>query len=1427
VTTPRTIIRHLLGNERLNTRFLARALVTIVVVGIGWFGLHAFQMRQHRRTLLDLANRAEEQGKVGRAVDLLYQYMTLSPEDVDAQAHFGVLVEESDPTVGGRRMAADVYEQVLIRAPERHDIRRRLAKLAFRLEDFDLATAHVQALRDSFPKDAQLTELLAQCHEARGEYKEAVDFYRQAIRQDTTFMKCYVHLALLLVRRLNRPLQEADELMDALVMANDRSYQAYLERACYRREFKSTKVAPAERAAELAQADADAAAARRLAPEEAGPLLVSAELAQERGEVKVAREYLEQAIRSHPKDPALYEALARLETGAKRPHEAVACLRRGLEQLPGQKSILFTLAGLLIQIGDLQEAQSVINQLVEQKAPVVYTQNLKARLEFQRGDWFRAAGTLEALQPHFPDAPELAGDCFFLLGKCYEQMGAVDRQLAVYRRANKVDPFSVPVRLGTTTALLRLGRIGEAIEEAQSLMQFPNAPALGFVLLARLMVLQNLSATNPQWQPVEDALERAEKLNPDVPDIPILRAEVLVAQKKPDVAWQLLDKARRRKPKEVELWVALVDLALHENKLDSAKALLDDVARELGDGVELRLARARYLLKRGDRVEAEALTRLADGLERFGQNERARILRGLAESCAQADKLQEAQRLWNRLAELRPEELQVRLALFDAAMRSDDEEAMLTQLQAIRRIEGRSGSQGHLGAALHLVWQARKRNKGLNSELLAEARRELMEAEAAAHQPARATIPLVRAEIALLEDNEDVAIKEFLSALDLGSRQLRVVEPLLKLLYKHQRYHDVEAVLSKLPARTPMSAEMQRLITDIRFQTGDYNGAVAAARSAVAANSARDYRDYLWLGQILWISGRSDEAEPVLRQAVQMKPDAPVPWVVLVQYLARKNRLKDAETVLHEAEGALAKGKATLALALCYEAIGRQKEAAKLYEAAVATEQNRAATRQSASDFYLRVGDWPKAQHQLEQILKLKDAPLESVLAARRVLSRLYAAQGARGDYQKSRQALELLKLRDGDSPPPESAALEDLRTEAVVLASQRTRGHKLQAIDLLLRLGRSRPLDPEDQYLLVQLYEAVGEAAKARAQMLRLLSVQGNEPRNLVHHVRVLLRQGQHSDAQLWLDRLDKVAPRLFETVELRARWLKARGKDADIDPLVAAYLQQNPATPLVGIAALLENLGLVVRAEELYRRFARDSKQPQSVLTLAQFLGRQKRTEEALALCEAAWSTCPPVEVASTCISILRAAPSSSDDRRLRVRHRLEMVLREKPDAVGVMLWLAELNVLSGRYREAEALYRQLLARDARNSRALNNLAWLLIFDSRQGEEAVRLANSTIELSGPLPQLLDTRACAYLLTGQTALAIADLRNALSEATTGGQGTATMQFHLAQALQRSGEKTAAQAALAQAQADGLEQKKLHPLEQVAFRQIVADLAKR
>jgi tetratricopeptide (TPR) repeat protein len=242
---------------------------------------------------------------------------------------------------------------------------------------------------------------------------------------------------------------------------------------------------------------------------------------------------------------------------------------------------------------------------------------------------------------------------------------------------------------------------------------------------------------------------------------------------------------------------------------------------------------------------------------------------------------------------------------------------------------------------------------------------------------------------------------------------------------------------------------------------------------------------------------------------------------------------------------------------------------------------------------------------------------------------------------------------------------------------------------------------------------------------------------------------------------------------------------------------------------------------AEDVYRAFVSQSKRPEGTLELAGFLSRRNRVTEALDLCEAAWATCPPDQVAATIVAILYTV-KKDENQFSRAERALDTALQKNPQIPALLFQVGNFRSIQGRYREAIGLYRKSVALDQNSSGSLNNLAWLLALEDHNAAEALAVVNRAIEVAGPTAGLLDTRAVAYIIGGQSSLAIQDLLEVTAQSPS-----ASVFFHLAQAYAARNDLKAASDALQKAKALGLEANKLHPLERAAYQRLLGQLASR
>jgi tetratricopeptide (TPR) repeat protein len=1384
--------------RKFNFKLILCLVLGSVLLGGGGWGLHRLQVRRISQGWLQQAERAEKDGQLGQAVRYLERYLELVPGDIETRARMGrLLVHTTGIADRARANALFVLEQVLIRAPERHDSRRLAVRVALDVQRVERALEHVQYLQKSFPDDGEVENLFGQVREAQGKYAEAAAWYRKAVQHAPHQIDSYVRLATVLRRRLDpeKPgeyAKEADEVMRQLVTRNDQAVRAHLASWYYLKEWTDLKDDETRK-----QAGQHVRRALGLTPTDAEVLLAAAELAQLGDQIDQARNYLQTGLQHYPQEVRFYRALAALELQAGHRPAALSCLQQGIQVLPGprQYELLWTLTNLLMDSGEMAEAEKTLDRMRKISAPPAALDYLQARLLMQRGQCPPAAKLLEQARSRLDETAELHNQIDYLLGQCYGQLDEPGRQLDALGRLVKRNPTAA-ARQELAAAQRAQGNLDGAIEQYQFLVRQPNVPPAAWVEMARLRLLRNLQREQRDWKEVEEALSRAEKVQPQSVEIPLLRAEALANQNQRERAVEVLQQARKLNPQEVRLWTALANLEEQRGASETAAVLLDEAKSQVGDVVELRLAHARRWAAHRNTGYREAMEQLEVGLEKFSPAEQARLLRGLAEIQYHIGNVKEATGLWNRLARLPGQENDPRLQmlLFELALQADDEKAMQNILVELQRIEEGQGALWRFCEAARLIWRARQGDtRGLDQ---ARAHLEFV----ASARPGWSPVLVAKADLEDIRGNLEQAVANYKRAIDLGEHDPRVVRQLVQLLYKRQRYDEADQQIRKLQQQSPITADLQRLAVDVSLRRQDPIRAVKLARQAVPADS-KDYHDYLWLGQVLAASGQQEkEAEDNLRHAVALADQVPETWVALVQYLASGGRQQDAETAIQQARTKLTDVQAPLALGLCYEAIGRRDQAREQYQAALAKQPDDVAVLRSVASFYLRAGPTHAAEPLLRTIIARKIKVSESDVSwGRRSLALVLSTTGT---YRQFPEVLALVGLRIDragkiieENGQGTESSVEDRSTRARVLASQDCGPLRARAVALLEGLNVRQVLAPDDRLFLAQLYETNRNWPKAREELRNLAAAYAKNPRYLVSYIRSLLRQKEVEEALNSIARLEqleslyRVGQGGFGSLELRAQALEARGQGDKAIDLLKAQMEKNIS--------------------------------PDRLLILVGYLARQKRIAEALDFCERAWPVGSPEAVGAASVAVLRSA-QPTDDQVTRVERWLLEAKEKNSKAASLLLQLGDLYDLRGRYDEAAKLYRQVLEQEPDNLVALNNLAWLLAHRSGSGGEALVLINRALDAHGPKPALLDTRAMVYLALGQSDRAIADLQEATSDTPS-----ASRYFHLARAHQLANNRKAALEALGKAKSSGLELHLLHPVERVAYRKMLDELEQR
>jgi cellulose synthase operon protein C len=1425
--------------RKLNVKLLMVLVLGTVTLAVAVGVAHAFQYGRIADALHFQARRAEEQGQAARVARYLSRYLEFQPRDLEARVELARTLA-GDAFAGSRRArdrAARLLDEVLTSDPGRDDLRRLLAKVALEPEIGRLQIARKQlevllpenesawpAGQDPPAADAsrgELESLWGRLCEAETHSAEAIRFYRQAVRDLPGEQLSYVHLAYML-RRLKEtdPAQrtanetEADNVIGKLVENNAESYRAYLARWNYRRDTKYFNDGDSLNSDRLTDAAEDVAKALKRAPESVEVLMAACDLAQFRADV-VADDV------DDPKDPQASQEKRWQKLRAYR-EEARSYMQRGLklleragsgpESASTERQLLWVLGNLWLDEIDgpgadagsdaarqaEEVARGLIDRLRKTKGPfgTAPAEVLQARLWMTAREWAHAVALLEHARPVLQSPPELTARVDLYLGRCYQQMEEPKQALAAYQNVANWDRQSVPARLGLAEMKRALGRIDEALEDYREVMARDKVPARGWLDLARLEIERQLQRDLNQrdWAAAMRDLDRAEAANPGVPDVAILRAEVLVARGLANDAEALLQRECDANPKVPEYRVALATLAMYHGERFAALAVLREAEKVVGDHVELRLARARFWASQPDgQQRCEALAAIKKDADKLPADDRPRLLAGLAEAQYLAGDPVAARALLEELALLpqHKDDLRLRLVLFDLAVKSGDDARIQAALDAIGTAEAGSGPYFLFARALRDLWLVRERKQ---PEKLASAMALLAQVDQSRPQWSR--LLLARADAEELAGDPEAAIVDLRKAVEFGEDGPEAIQRLVSLLTQRKRYDEAEAAMGQLRQSQRRNTQMLKLGAQLAATRGDLKKALALANKAGIQDS-KDYHDKLWDARVREAGQEYNQAEEKLREAIALAPAEPDPRVALVRFLAGRKRTAEAEALIKEVAVKVPPDRAPLAMAQCYEAMGFLTKASPYFEEAVRKQPDDVITVRAAARFYLQAGRLDVASGLLQRIIdrKLASASEQDVAWARHGLAVMLAAST---DYRSFQRALRLVEMRLDESGVLRDAArasgphdTDDELARARVLATQPQRQFREKAIELFEAAGRTGRLDHSDRFVLALLYDAADNWPKANEEFQSLVLSNGKMPQYLAQYALRLIREGDVDAAARWIGRLEKLEEERelsagwYGTVELRARLLEKHGEGDKALALLKTYIRRPRA-------------------------------RPDEMLYLIASLGRQQRFAEAFALCPEAWQKCPPEAAGGVTVALLRAM-KPTDAEVAKAEGWLKSAIGKHPKNMALRLHLADLYDLRGRYAESEQQYRVVLREEPGNVIALNNLAWLLKFGNG-GAEALPLIDAAVNGLGRRSDLLDTRALVYLKLNRVEDALADFKESTAD-----KPTPTRLLHLAQAYHQAKEKDAASRTLQEAQKLGLQPAALHPLEQQDCKRLLEE----
>lgn len=1379
-----------------NVKRLTIVIAALLLAGLTVHGVHLMQQGRRVEVLVRALERARAGNDPQMLIASLKRYLAVRPEDREAKKE--LLVLELDHATTADHFV-DVYYQLkeyVQRNTQDIEMWQHAVTLALQLEKYADVKSHLENLAAHRELTPQMLVWKATSQHKLGDVEGAIKTYRSAIEKDPALIQAYVDLATILRRNLEA-VDESQYWIRKLTEANPQLAAAHLAQARYYFQQADLPAALASVEASLAQEGSKTE----------GVLLWSdiVSMMQQQAARSSARSWqqqddeiaarLQSAWDADPAEARFAVKLAAFALKRENPTEAERLLRKGLEQAPDNAMLTWELADLKITLGHRDEAQRLITELTAAGVRRGLTEYLRGRLLMQDQRWQEAVKAFNSSRSEIQSSERLAAQADIYLADCYAQLGDDDQRLTVARRAVQTQPFFVAARQSLSQALLAVGRVDEALVEYRTLLDLPDAPAygwtaeIGWAAVAKVLIIRNLSIPESErhWEDMDPVLESLAEAAPDTIEVALLRAEVLASQSRVDEAREVLEGFQHGGPEDVRWWVARINLALREANLDSAEKLLQEALQHMGKQVELRLIEARLAVYRSEEGHTR-LAEIADETTDWPATDRVRLLYELAAFYHSMRRTDDAQRMYDEIIKLTPQDIRVWLCKFDISINREEYEACEEQVKAMQKIEGREGSYALLAESLLIL---RRQDSSRSQEQIDKARRTLTQLQV--RRPRWARVQWAFGSLEEIEGRRDRAADFYLKAFDYGDRSPELVRRTLNLLQAMHRYGEAEELIHRWEQtpNAPILPEINRMAAEISLERQNPEQALMRAFRAVSKSST-DYHDHLWLAQIHRSGGDLESAEEALRTAVRLAPQATETWVALINHLQREERPAEARLLIERIQAEAPLAQQPVILANCLEVLGRIDDAEREFLRAVEQAPGDLKLLESAAEFFRRIRKISDSERLWRRLLSLSaDRPVVDRCQARRGLASILAY---RGDYAGFREALSLVEQNLKDLP----RSTIDLRAKSTLLALRGDPAQRRESAELFAKLAREEPLTIKDQSVLANLHEVNGELTKAHDIWQMLVANQNTNPTYLARYVSVLLKRNARSDAVVWLERLRTVAPDWKPTLELQAELWLPDGRIQEVINLFLEHVEQpGDATQqtrrVVESAEALERLArtylrgdnegraaLVQAAEELFRRYVKLDPTKQHVL--AGFLARTNRPVESLQLFNACWESAPPPVISSLMASSL---PLSDPSMEL-IGKAIDSITEHLPNPVPVSM-LNDLGVLEEkrqRFDQAEEYYRRAISYEPENVVAMNNLAFLLALENRKIDEATKLIDKALSLAGPSPALLDTRAQVALTSGKLDAAKSDREAVVREAPT-----AAAWFRLAIVYQQLNDK--------------------------------------
>lgn len=1388
---------------KVNVTLLAILIAVVAAICVSLVA--ARQLRRNIQTEQALAEgkAAYERRDWSAAAQSFRDYLMRTPDDLEVLRKYAESLMATRPLdVSSVNRAIPAYRRIMGLDPSDRAAPEKLAMLYVTTNNFDELASIAKSRIEQDPNDHRAPLWLADALIRTNRQQAARDVLEAFIKRlealperHVEYVRACVHMSQLAGDFLPDEFQKGGEIppsptcqdwLNRAVVYDPESAEALFHRARYRRQMAAAETTEEhrQRLLDLARKDLEVAAGLdtqdpRIRYSLAAEWMLHREFDRAAAEVEAVDNLPQTVLADHFFDIEDWKVnrflISHQLAMQRRTAIQAAALADDILTLFSRKEeghrhrVLPSAIGAYLAAGRVSDARQCLDEYLTlvknhplQAGTARETATLNALVEAAEGRHHNVIALLQPIAAKDPGNPQLAR----MLAQAYSRTGQATQAADALERCRRLNPQDLQIARELARQYAAANDFERAFDVARK-AELLDPTDIDLTLLRIGIGISRITRLGgspdvPNLKTLSAQLDELRRQHPDRVGIRILQSVVAASLGLPERAEQELKQAIEECSEPLRAQMLLIRHYVGAGRMDDAMAICEAACKCYQDTAEPWLALADLHWMNGDYDSARQSLRQALETVTDRQVKRTLSTRLASLELAYGDRLAGIDLLKELATD--PQEIRARLLLLGSREMREDPTAAAKLVDGLRQAEGQNG----------LLWRLHQASLWLESSDWPIRQQEIRNL----FEHCIRTNPAWPAPVLLLGGMYERQ-REWKQAEDLYRQGLlgnpgaaEITERLLNLLVRQARFPEAEKMLRQI--QSPQAAADWRV--RIAIGSGDFSQALDGLRLKIS-NGTQDAGSRIELARLLYQETKdAAQALRYLDEAQAIAPDSRQLATVRASILRSEGDTVRARRVLDDYVSAYGTFEAYWMRAVYLIEEGEVEAAEQDYRQLTTLADNAAVGYELLGTFYASLGRFDLAVAAVEEGLSAHPEGLR----LKRSLMRLLFSRARGQDRERALGILAELEERQLDDS-------ELMMIRALQALEDPTPQSLTRAKDGLENIVQRDPGDVNAHLILIRIAMREQDYRTASNLAIRALSSNPGNPALLLARARGELALGYPVSAAELTQQVLELDPNSVEAVEvfvqaalspqggalreqgrrlantaahrnpsneslliLRSHIHAALGEPEGGIPKLQAYCQtdegRGSVNALVTLADLYRMAGQMAKADKAIQRAEElDSHHQAVVHTRFIWLLAQNRFDDLKGISSAYIHAKEqdPTRVLRAAGTLVAVAPLElKGEGILLFRHAVS----QWPQLEDARLGLASSLYQIGDAEAAEKKYRDFLRQRQNDTRALNDLAWILQEKFQRYDEALALAERGLRLAPDNVHLLDTKGSILL---------------------------------------------------------------------------------